>query len=224
MRPFDFASLCAAGLLLAATPRSGNAQNAGMAPSAPVRGFVGAGRLAGSSDASNRIRFPDDDRERLWLIEVCAPVASRVSIGAELFSLGTVTGGTRGNGFELREKQTERLLQGVVRVRAARGGRVALDVMGSGGVLFQKRDTIFEVCDFAGPNPGCSDVLDDESRHALALGAGIDVPIAITSHIALTPMMRVLALRRDNFEGANSLRHSSTRLVVGVGGRIGWAH
>ena len=224
MRPFDVASFCAAGLLVAAIPRSCNAQNAGVAPSAPVRGFVGAGLLAGSSDASNRIRFPDDDRERLWLIELGAPIAWRVSIGAEFFSLGTVTGGTSGNGFELREKQTERLLLGVVRVRAARGGRVALDVIGSGGVLFQKRDTTFEVCDFAGPNPRCSDVVDDEGRHALALGAGIDVPIAVTSHIAVTPMMRVLALRRGDFDGANSLRHSSTRFVVGVSGRVGWAH
>jgi hypothetical protein len=184
---------------------------------------VGAGLLAGSSDASNRIRFPDDHRERLWLIEFGAPVNSRVSIGAEFVSLGTVTGGTSGRSFELREKQTERLLQGAVRVRAARGGRVALDVMGSSGVLFQKRDTTFETCYFAGSNPGCSDVFDDEGRQALALGAGVDVPVALTSHIAVTPMMRFLALRRGDFEGFNSLRQSSTRLVVGVSGRIGWA-
>jgi hypothetical protein len=215
---------CAAALLVACS-RPCLAQSAGVAgPPAPVRGFVGAGLLAGSTDASNRIRFPDDARERLWLIEFGAPVASRVSIGAELISLGTVTGGTSGNGFELREKQTEQLLQGVVRVRAAQGGRVALDVMASGGVLFQKRDTTFEVCYLAGPNAGCSNVVDDEGRHALALGAGIDVPIAVTSHIAVTPMMRIVALRRDDFEGANSLRHSSTRLVVGVSGRVGWAH
>ena len=173
-------------------PQMAVAQNTGTAapPAPPARGFVGAGLLIGKSDAANRIRFPDDDRERLWLIEVGIPVSKLWSLGAEVTSLGTVTGGTRGVSFELNEKHHETLLQGLIRVRPVTGDRVALDLVGGAGVVFQKRDT--NLCNHV---QECA-VRDDTSRRSPAFSAGVDVPVALTPHLGVSGILRVLTLRR----------------------------
>lgn len=167
---------------------------------------------------ANRLQFPNPstERERVWLLEFGVPVARRWSLGAEVTSLGTVTGGTRGLSFEISEKQREALVQGLVRFRPLVSGRVALDFIGGAGVLFQNPDSTSCL------RPAPCRVRSDEGRRSPTLSAGIDVPVALASHLELSGIMRVLALLRGESDTFEVPRRSSTRVVAGVTGRVGW--
>jgi hypothetical protein len=212
--------LCSVTILVLTT-RVAPARDAGTGATAvrPSRGFIGAGLLGGASDATNRIRFPDESRERVWLVEFGIPVSKWGSLGVEVTSLGIVTGGTSGHSFELAEKQRETSLQGVVRVRPVTRGRVALDLIGGAGVVFQKRDTTFQSCYFG---QACSVTRADEDRRSPAFVAGIDVPLALAAHFGVSGIFRALSLRRGELETPNASRRSSTRILAGVTARVGW--
>jgi hypothetical protein len=188
----------------------------------PSLGFVGAGLSLGPEDGANRIRFPAGETRPLWHLAGSVRVGRHVGLGAELASLGTVTGGTRGISFELSERQEEHVLLGVLRVRPSVRGRVAVDLLGGAGVLLQHRETTFRSCGFSGGAPICAEQPDVERRQSLVLAAGLDVPMALTRHLAVAPIVRVLALRRGELETSTALRRSSIRLLMGASMLVGW--
>jgi len=218
------------GLLLATgslEPLALVAQQATTRPSAstssPARGFAGAGLVVATSDAADRIRFPDPaTAPRLWTLEFGVPVGARAGLGGEFVSLGRVAGGTRGASFELNERQAEWLLQGIVRVRAWAGPRIALDVAGGVGALVQDRNTTFRSCGFDGRAVVCAETLDTEDRRSLALSAGLEAPVAVAPHVAIAVLVRVLSLQRGRFDSPTALRASSLRVMASVSGRVGW--
>src|SRR5262245_37896124 len=141
-------------LLLLLIPASAMAQGTVQSP-VPLRPFVGVGVSVGSSDAQNRIRFPDGEPRRLWQIEAGMPVADRLGAGIEVADLGTSTGGTSGQSFELVERQDETVVQGVVRIRLWSGAPLLVDAIGGAGSLLQHRDTVFRACGFNGTTLVC---------------------------------------------------------------------
>ena len=114
---------------------------------------------------------------------------------------------------------------GLVRVRAFGFDRWSLDVVGGGGLLFQHHELRFAPC-FSGCDDTTREALD---RRAPALAFDADVPVRLGRHFGVSALARYYALRRG--EHVTELPvlipwqyewKSSTRLAIGISGRVGW--
>jgi hypothetical protein len=188
-------------------------------PANADRGFLGAGLFVASDDASNRVRFPDVNASRSprFTIEAAIVSAGRIGLGFEFSTLGTVTGSSNAACCILRDEQKETSVLAVVRGRAWRKNRLAVDVVGGMGVLFQHRETMVALRQVAG-----SAVTTVEDRKSPAFAIGADLPFFVAHHIALVPQIRFGFLRRGELDTPNVTRASSQTSAVGLTGRVLW--
>jgi hypothetical protein len=82
---------------------------------------------------------------------------------------------------------------GVLRARIVATDRLAVDVVGGGGVLFQHHEREFAPC-----FTGCAASHSSVDRRAPAFALGFDVPFQPVPHIEVTWLTRFYALRRDD--------------------------
>jgi hypothetical protein len=191
------------------------------------RGMVGIGVTFASSDASSRMRLGSEARRWIFSGELGVRVASRVAIGAEAIDFGTATGETSGISFRSGGEQRERAIVGLLRLRTMGGARVALDLAGGAGALFQ-RHTAIEA-------PRVSSSIDptvtfEHSHRAPVVVAGADVPIELGDHLSIAGIARYYAMRRgDNTpdDPRAPIRwqfehESSGRFSIGGSARVTW--
>jgi hypothetical protein len=226
MKVFEMsAALCVVSLLLGGPCAPAYAQ-AGDPDAVPLpRAFVGAGLGAGTSDAERRMRLVGEGSSLIWLVEGGAALATRVGVGVEFARPTAVSASTSGRSFNTSGRQEERVLVGLVRVRAFGFDRWTLDVAGGGGLLFQHHELRFAPC-VSGCNDTTREVLD---RRAPAFAFGADVPVRLGRHFAVSALARYYALFRG--EHVTELPvlvpwpyewKSSRRLAISISGRAGW--
>jgi hypothetical protein len=208
-------------LLLIACCRDTYAQS--IADARLPRAFVGAGIGTATSDADSRMRL-NDGSALVWLLEGGARVSSRFGIGVELFQPSLLTGSTSGISFTSAGRQIERALVGLVRARVGASDRLAVDLVGGGGVLFQHHELR------NGPCSGCAVTFQsDFDQRAPAFVVGVDVPVRAGRHFEVDPLVRYYALQRgDHTTELPTLVpwqfefKSSARLAFGINGRARW--
>lgn len=215
--------VAAAIVLVVSTAPDAQAQDRVTAPLS--RAFVGAGAGAGSDDNGSRMRLANEGASMLWLVEGGARLSSRIGVGVEFVQTAAVTGATRGRSFSASGRQKERMVTGLLRVRAAANDKVAIDVVGGAGVLLQHHELRFAPC-FS----GCADLRResiDERAPSFVLGA--DVPFRLGRHIGVSAVIRYYALRRAEHVSDTAApipwqyeTKPSTRLAVGVSARAAW--
>lgn len=161
----------------------------------------------------------------LWFIEGGVRLLPRIGVGVEFVQTAVLTAVTSGLSFNASGRQRERTALGVLRARAAGNGRVAIDLVGGGGVLFQHHELRFAPC-FTGCADSRRESLDSRAP-AFVLGA--DVPFRLGRRIALSAGTRYYALRRaKRISDTATLipwqyeTKPSTRLTLGVSVRAGW--
>lgn len=189
------------------------------------RGLVAVSATQVSTDASARMRLGSDAGSTIYSGEISLRIASRFAIGAEAIDLGTATGATSGRSFRSSGEQRERALVGVLRARAGGSERVAVDLVGGAGVLFQRHLAITTSCFIE-----CVETFTTElTSRAPVFVAGVDVPIRIGRHFSIAPIGRYYFLRRERttsvpnepvpwqFEYA-----PSSRMGVGLSARVSW--
>lgn len=188
------------------------------------RAFVGGGVAPATNDGDSRMRL-NDGSSFIWLVEGGARVAPRIGIGAEFAQPADVTASTAGRSFNASGRQAERILIGLARSRAWGSDRVAIDVVGGAGVLFQHHELRVAPC-FSGCAITQQQVLD---RRAPAFSFGADAPVRIGRHFGINGLARFYVLRRGDHTTELPVSipwqfeyTSSTRLAVGVTGRARW--
>jgi hypothetical protein len=130
------------------------------------------------------------------LIEGGARLWRPLGVGMEFFRLPTISASTRGQSFNSSGSQTERVVVGVLRARTVATDRLAVDVVGGGGVLFQHHELERAPC-----FTGCAASHSSVDRRAPAFALGFDVPFQPVPHIEVTWLTRFYALRRDDNVG-----------------------
>jgi len=214
-------TLFVAALLFVASASVASAQSIGDAQL--PRAYVGAGVAPATNDAESRMRLGGNTSPLMWLIEGGARVAPRIGVGVEYVQPSTLTAETRGRSFDATGRQEERLLTGLIRGRAWGSGRLAVDVVGGAGVLFQHHEQRDAPC-FS----GCAvTVQNDLNRQAPAFSLGADVPVRLAPHIGISGVVRFYALRRGDTTALPGTPWqfsytSSTRFAVGVTARARW--
>ena len=191
------------------------------------RGFIGVNALGASTDAAERMRLGSDARPWIYSGELSVRVAPRVAFGGEAVDFGLATGETSGISFRSRGEQRERAIVGLLRIRTTGRARVALDVVGGAGALFQ-RHTAIEA-------PRVSSQLDPtvtfEYTHRTPLFvAGADVPIRLARNFSIAAIGRYYMMRRgDNTpeDPRQPIRwqfehQSSSRIAIGAAARVTW--
>jgi hypothetical protein len=211
-----------AALLFVASSSVASAQSIG--DGRLPRAFVGAGVAPATDDADSRMRLVGDTSPLMWVIEGGARVAPRIGVGVEFVMPSTLTAETRGHTFDSTGRQEERVLLGLIRGRAWASDRIAVDVLGGAGVLFQHHEERTAPC-FS----GCAfTVQNDLDRRAPAFSVGADVPIRLAPHVAVSGLVRFYALQRgDTTTGLFATPwqfefKSSTRFAAGVTARARW--
>lgn len=166
-------------LLVIAAPAAAQPTAAVGAPMPRV--FVGAGLGVTTNDAASRMRIHEDQRASMWLVEAGAAVAKRVSLAVEYSQPSAATAATTvGHGTTQHSgRQTERLLLAMIRARAAGSSHVSLDIVGGGGLLFQRHQA--GSCIFA--EPRCDDTSgESREKRTRAHTVGVDVPVRVARH------------------------------------------
>lgn len=190
------------------------------------RGLIGVGALGSSTDASSRMRLGEEARPWIYSGEVSARLAPRLGIGVEAIDFGIATGETRGITFHSTGKQHERAIIGLLRARVVGSHRVALDVVGGGGVLFQRHLAETATC-----FNGCTATSTTEFAHrAPAFVAGADVPIRVGGHLSIAAIGRYYVFRRGDNTPTDPRQpiawqfeyESSSRLGIGASARVTW--
>ena len=175
--------------------------------------FVGAGLGPSTNDASSRMRLFEEGPAYVWFIEGGAAVSRRLGLGVEYSRPKPATAFTTvGAGrTQISGRQEEWNLLALARARVAGINRVAADVVGGAGVMFQHHE--MGVCDPAVPRCENTDgpVLD---RWAPAFAVGLDVPVSVATHFTIGAATRVYFLRRsthvtDRTTGARSPSYSN---------------
>lgn len=215
-------SKLAAVVLAAIAPTS---QAFAQTPELP-RALIGVGVTRASSDHASRMRLAQEARPWIFSAEVGIRVAPPIGVGAEAVDFGKAIGETRGNSFRSRGEQRERAIVGLLRGRVWGSERVALDLVGGAGALFQRHIASQAPC-FS----GCAVAVSGEYTHrAPVLVAGADVPIRLGHAFSIAAIGRYYSMRRgDNtpddprtpipwqFE-----HESSSRLSAGASARVIW--
>jgi hypothetical protein len=217
--------LLAIGALLLCHGAPLHAQGGGSSPVALPRVFLGAGVGHAASDPASRMRLFDDGAGLIWFIDAGAALTPRIGLGVEFAQPAAVAGTSIGRGFRASGRQEERVFIGLLRVRVSAVDRVALDVVGGAGLLFQHHELGSTLCSLE-----CADSMREVlNRRAPAFAFGADVPMYVGRRFWITAVGRYYALRRGNnlAEPTDSIAwqyesKSSTQFAVGIGGRIGW--
>ncbi|MCC6988223.1 MAG: hypothetical protein IT181_04455 [Acidobacteria bacterium] len=193
--------------------------------------FLGAGFGLASNDAASRMRLYETGIPSQWLVEGAVALAPRVSLGLELSRPSAARAFTTvGLGrAQIAGRQDELVLVGLVRLRLAQAGRVAFDVVGGGGILFQHHESGGCVpaqtrCDSTSSGPS----LDER---APVIAGGFDLTIRLGRHVEFVPAARLYDLRRGEHTVASEQDFnltwqfawmSSTRAALLANARVVW--
>ena len=190
--------------------------------------FVGAGLGPATNDAASRMRLYEEGWATVWVVEAGAAVSERVGVGVEYSQPSAATAFTTiGAGrAQIAGRQEERVLLGLLRFRLAGVNRLALDVVGGAGMLFQHHES--GGCVPAQNRCENTDGLSLDER-APAFVLGLDVPIRVARHFEIAADARAYLLRRGEHTSATDVNlswqyewRSSTRVALGVIGRFVW--
>jgi hypothetical protein len=190
------------------------------------RGVIGVTVTRASTDASERMRLGSEGRPWIYSGELSVRLAPRLAIGGEAIDLGIATGETAGQSFRSTGEQQERAVVALMRVRINGRERLAFDVVGGAGALFQRHTAMQAPC-FS----GCAATFASEFKHvAPVYFAGADVPIRLGRHFSIAAISRYYWLRRGDNTPQNpreplpwQFEHkSSSRLAVGAAARVTW--
>jgi hypothetical protein len=183
--------------------------------------FAGAGLTINSRDLDSRMRLASDASRRGWVVEAGFPVKARVGIGVEFGGPSDATGETRGMSFDSRGRQRERLLMGVVRVRAAGTARWNVDVIGGAGALFQHHEASDASC------PTCDEFKQTMNHVAPAFVAGGDAFVRVRGPVWAGVLVRYHVLTRGSHQSQVPVLvpwqfewKSSNRFSVGIAVRL----
>jgi hypothetical protein len=155
-------------------------------PHAFVGGAIGLASDDSKSRMASRIgRKTGGGIGPVWLIKGGARLWGPLGVGMEFFQLPTFSAATRGQSFNSSGSQSEQVVVGVLRARAAATNKVTVDVMGGGGVLFQHHELTFAGC-FTGCEPSRGSV----DRRTPAFAIGFDVPFQLRRHVEVNWLMR----------------------------------
>ncbi len=188
------------------------------------RVFVGGGVTTATNDAGSRMRLFEDSRG-IWFLEGGAALSARFGLGVEFVQPTAVTTSTSGRFGTSWGRQEERALLGLVRGRVGATERIALDVVGGAGLLFQRHEIRFAPCIGCPLTP--SGTL---ANQAPALAFGADIPVRVGRGLVVAGVARCYVLRRgDHVSNIPSeifpWQHewkSSTRFGVGISARAVW--
>jgi hypothetical protein len=181
-------------------------------------GLVAGGWYAATADSSERVSVRNAEiTDDHWQAEVTVFLGRRIGVGVEAVALGSTS--MTGNILccILNETEDEQLWLATGRWRAFAAHSMALDAVGGIGVVLQH----FERQSGLRFTPGSVTETTSDNQ-SLAFSAGIDLPIAIASHLAVLPMLRVYALRRDYQPGTLFGTLPSTRVAIGVSAAFTW--
>lgn len=198
-------------LLLLACGRSASAQ-----PVAPMS-FVGGGVSWGQGDSEHRISYPSSvdapGRRHLLWVDAAIRGSHWLAIGGDIALLEPVAGRFITRDGTSRQTQTERVLSGLVRVRAVRTGRLSVDAVGGPAILFGHHEASFD--------DGRTTNTTSTDTKVLAWTAGADVSLALVRGAGLAGVLRLYRLERDGADSSLPFQTASTRAVAGIGVRFG---
>lgn len=190
------------------------------------RGLIGVSVTRATSDADSRMRLGQEARPWLFAGEMSARVAPWFAIGAEAIDFGAATGATSGRSFRSTGEQRERAILGLVRGRVAARERVAADLVGGAGVLFQRHMLAQQAC-FIECAPSFTGEL---TKRAPMFVFGFDVPVRLGPYLSIAAIGRYYFLRRrddapsgptDSLPWQFESRPSS-RIAIGASARVTW--
>jgi len=185
-------------------------------PGSPMS-FVGAGVSRGADDSDNRLSRPynPDARARRNVLWADASVrGSRwLAVGGEVALLEPVSGHLTTRDAAFNQRHSERLVAGLIRVRAARTGRVSLDLVGGPGILLGHYE--------ASAYDGRVTTTTSTDTRQLAWTGGADISAAVVRGAGLAGIVRVYRLGRGGSNSALPFQVASTRVFAGVGVRLG---
>ena len=191
-------------------------------------GFVGIGAGPSTNDASSRMRLFEDGLAYVWFVEGGAAVSRRFGVGLEYSRPNPATAfTTAGAGrSQFSGRQSEWNLLALARVRVAGTSRIAADVVGGAGMMFQHHQ--MGVCDPAVPR--CENTDGPALDHwAPAFAAGLDVPVSVAPHFTIGAAARVYFLRRSTHVTGDGLflpwQHEwrpSVRTAIVLDARLTW--
>jgi hypothetical protein len=207
-------------VLLAAFPLPASGQNRAYANDVGLgHGLAGAGLDLATDDDSERVRFPDkgSGSGSLWFVHGTVFVGRRIGVGIEVIMLGAVTGSYNALCCLLTDKEKENALLATARWRTLRRSRIGLDAVGGIGAMFQHRETRTSLRFL--PN---SETVTTEGRHSPGFVLGIDAPVVLVPHLAVSPVARLYFLQRGTRDGANVAFASSRRFALGITAGVGW--
>jgi len=190
------------------------------------RGLIGAFVMLSDGDPESRMRLGGEARPWVLAGELGVRLAPRFGIGAEAIDLGIATGETRGASFHSTGEQRERAVVGLMRVRVTGRERIAFDLVGGAGALFQRHTAetapCFSGCAVSSPTA--------YSHRAPVLVAGADMPIRFGRRFSIAAIGRYYGLRRGDNTPDDPRQpipwqfehHSSARFGVGGSARVTW--
>jgi hypothetical protein len=197
-------------------PVHGQSAMAASSEAGPGHGLAGAGFVLAADDAAERIRFRGPTVGGLWLVDAAVFVGGRVGVGVEALALGTVTGSYEAACCRISDEEKETAVFASGRWRAFHRNRIAIDAVAGVGRVFQHRDTRTSL------RFPTSETVVTEDRRSPAFALGIDAPMSLVPHIAISPLARVYFLDRGVRSTPNVLFVSSTRVVLGFTAGVTW--
>jgi len=187
-------------------------------PEGAGHGSVTAGLFTASDDSTERARFPDGPSTAgMLFMEAVVFVLPRIGVGAEALSLGMVTGSYDAACCILRDQEQETAIFVTGRWRPLKRKLVGIDAVLAVGTVLQHRETRTSLRFVA--NSARNTI---EDRHSPAWGVGVDVPLSIVPHIAISPLMRVYFLDRGERDTPNVVFAPSTRFAIGIIAGVSW--
>jgi hypothetical protein len=194
-----------------------------LASSLPLpRIFVGGGVGVATVDVTPRTGYltaVGGDEARFFRGEIGVAPWRRIGFGVELGTAPTLATGTTHPSAAEAYTESEWTLIPVARGRIASSARVAIDVVGGLGLLFEHHEQTFtSYCPTA-----CTFVTHGEfDRRAPAWTVGIDMPVEATRFLWVSGFVRTTALERDPSTARYPPTQPSTQLAAGVTARVGW--
>jgi hypothetical protein len=189
------------------------------AQTAAPRGFAGGGVSVVAEDVfgdSNSVA--PEPYPLSWFVEGGVFVSGPIAIGAELFHGPTRTSHYSSSAGSLTEDYQETSLLGIARVRASQLGRVACDLLAGAGIIFQHSTDSSIPRSGSNPTP----FQNETTAQSPVFVLGGDAPIALNAHLAVVPAARLYIFRSEPLRGGITVVAPSTRLTLGVSGRITW--
>lgn len=176
--------------------------------------YLGAGVFAAPNNASARVALPTAASRGLLIVDG-ALLVGRFGIGAEVLRSGRAAGTPEI--LRLRDDQYDVLLAGTARFRMFMGSLVRVDAVAAFGAAVQRHETVTLEC-----FTHCIRSEQTNTASTFLAGAGLDVPVAITSNVDLAGLFRLYAFERPPVAPVGARGTWASRPMLGISGRLRW--